>query len=30
MFGGSYKGGSVRIMKGLNTWAEGQEIPNEQ
>jgi hypothetical protein len=29
MFGGSYKSGSMRMMKQLNNWAEGQELVNE-
>lgn len=28
MFGGSYKGGSLRMMKDLNAWAEGQDLPS--
>lgn len=29
MFGGSYKSGSLRMMKQLNSWAEGQESVDE-
>jgi len=29
MFGGSYKSGSMRMMKQLNSWAEGQELVGE-